>query len=96
MMGMMRTDAYSIKVELNRLDVERAKALNENPMWGKMYQGVSPNKKSHSGHYTRFKVNAISRLSAAGRAVPLIAPRRRSTESLDSNSLQASVDEAQS
>jgi hypothetical protein len=67
MMQMMRTDAYSIKVELDRLELEQAKASNDNPMWNKLYQGKAPGKAQLSGHYTRFKVNAISKLNAAGR-----------------------------
>jgi hypothetical protein len=53
-------------------------------MWNKLYQGRSPGKTNLSGHYTRFKIRAISKLAAAGRdAGPLGAFRRKSVESAD-------------
>lgn len=85
MMEMMRTDAYSIKVELDRLELERAQAADEKPMWNKLYQGRSPGNANLSGHYTRFKVSAISKLTAAGRDGPLAGFRRKSSVAVEAD-----------
>jgi len=68
-MELMRSDAYSLKMELERLERERARAGREGTLWSEVMGGGS-------GHTARATLDALTKLRGMRGRSFSIAPRR--------------------